>query len=1005
MSNNNRVQSNTSNSTKKNNKGMWEYMTLEQLSKNSNQEEIIKTQLYQGKKLDIDKIENYLDPQVSLYDRLTKKLDDGKKLSKAEKIQLDNILTKEKEKFDRDKYQIKTLKHKAKVETLHGKKLKLLVNIKFFMEKNNIDKLVHSYLKLKDPEFEMDEKILKEIKDDEELDREFSDLLPTVEKIVDKVDIIKFQMTKGHGGQPPLNNKSFTKLDDWQKEIITLIKDNKSVIVSAPTSAGKSVISGAVFQDKSRFVIVVVPTDPLAWQMASYIGNILNANIPLVTATRKSFDDKDNTIFEVVEKFNNCRALVGTADELLTILPFIRKPDYMIFDEIHEISSSQGSSMEHIIKVTKEIPFLALSATISNIDRLHSWFSSINTSEIYKIVVNQRFFNLQNGYYDTERNEVVNIHPFSCVSVEDFQNRSILKKSLQLTPPDIWDFAIKLTKSLGIEDLSPYHYFDENQRITLNNSNQYFNELLHICVDMYEGENIEKVNEIINGYRNLEIPETNVDLYIMLKKLLETDKTPVIIFNISPTSLMNFVKSLAKQIDIMEDNDPECKEYYKSLDKKRKKYKSELKEYERNNKGDINERQALKKRLNGEDVKEPEVVPDYHPHDKYVFNKNEGQIFSESEVQEWMVDLGYYFNNDGDRYHWLIVLLWRGIGVYIKGVPEQYLRLVQSFASNKKIHIVFSDESLVFGVSMPFRSSCILKNFEDKNILNPTTYQQMAGRAGRRGLDTQGIVISIGYSFSEVKDLMVSKIPEIEGANTLLNCPFISSIISEKKNTGYFDFRGLQFNYLSEKLDEETVNGWYQYLAHNFNDEWSFINDESLAHNFMVWRLRSSQDCVTIPMILKELIDIFNRCEPTVEKNQIEASLFISHFVNVLDSEEWILDDGTKHVLPESKYFNPQFHRTAPGLKGFANRLQLDIPDKIDSKVYLSISNNKMLDLGSDIENDKLRKRMFEFFDKVKCLGHYLFHDKKGDVVILVGKLLTRIWWIIHDSSPLRKKY
>ena len=1002
MFNNNRNQRNASNSVKKNSKGMWEYMTPEQVSKNPNQEEIIKSQLTQGKKFDIDKIEDYLNPQVSLYDKLTKKLNDGKKLSKAEKIQLDNILTKEKVKFEKDKDQIKILKHKAKVETLNGRKLKLLVNIKFFMEKNNIDKLVHSFLKLKDPEFEMDDKIFEEIKSDEDLNREFSDLLPTVKDIVDKIDIIKFQMTKGHGGQPPLNNKSFTKLDDWQKDIITLIKDNKSVIVSAPTSAGKSVISGAVFQDKSRFVIVVVPTDPLAWQMASYIGNILNANIPLVTATRKSFDDKDNTIFEVVEKINNCRALVGTADELLTILPFIRKPDYMVFDEIHEISSSQGSSMEHIIKATKEIPFLALSATISNINRLHSWFSSINTSEIHKIEVNQRFFNLQKCYYNTEIDELVNIHPFSCVSVEDFKNRSILKKSLQLTPPDIWDFAIKLTEILGIEDLSPYQYFDENQRITLDDSNQYFNVLLQRCVDMYDGENIEKINGIINGYQNLEIPETNVNLYNMLKNLMETDKTPVIIFNISPTSLMNFVRKVAKQIDIMEDNDPECKEYYKSLDKKRKKYKTELKEYERNNKGDMNERQALKKRLNGEDVKEPEVVPDYHPHDKYVFNKNEGQIFSESEIQEWMVDLRYYFNNDGDRYHWLIVLLWRGIGVYIKGVPEQYLRLVQSFASNKKIHIVFSDESLVFGVSMPFRSSCILKNIEDKNILNPTTYQQMAGRAGRRGLDTQGNVISIGYSFSDVKDLMVSKIPEIEGANTLLNCPFISSVISEKKNTGYFDFRGLQFNYLSEKLNEETVNGWYQYLAHNFNDEWSFINDKSLAHNFMVWRLRSSQDCVAIPMILKEFISIFNRQEPTVEKNQIEASLFISHFVNVLDSEEWILDDGTEHVLPESRYLRTG---NASLLKDYAENIQLDIPDKIDSKIYLSISNNKMLDLGSDLENDKLRKRMFEFFDKVKYFGHYLFHDKKGTVVILIGKLLTRIWWIIHDSSPLRKKY
>jgi hypothetical protein len=814
-------------------------------------------------------------------------------------------------------------------------------------------------------------------------------------------------MTRGHGGQPPLNNKSFTKLDDWQKDIIILIKDNKSVIVSAPTSAGKSVISGAVFQDKSRFVIVVVPTDPLAWQMASYIGNILNANIPLVTATRKSFDNKDNTIFEVVEKINNCRALVGTADELLTILPFIRKPDYMIFDEIHEISSSQGSSMEHIIKVTNEVPFLALSATISNIDILHSWFSRINTTEIHKIVVNKRFFNLQNCYYDTERNAVVNIHPFSCVSVEDFGNKSILGKSLQLTPPDIWDFAIKLTKSLDIKDLDPYRYFSRDQRITLDNSNQYFNELLHMCVDMYEGENIEKVNEIINGYQNLNIPETNVDLYIMLKNLLETDKTPVIIFNISPTSLMNFVKTLAKQIDDMEDNDKECQEYYKSLDKKRKKYKSKLKEYERSNKANMNERQLLKKRLSGEDVKEPEVVPNYHPHHKYVFNKNEGQIFSESEIKEWMVDLGYYFNNDGDRYHWLIVLLWRGIGVYIKGVPEQYLRLVQSFASNKKIHIVFSDESLVFGVSMPFRSSCILKNFEDGNNLDPTTYQQMAGRAGRRGLDTQGNVILVGYSSPDVKNLMVSKIPEIKGASILLDCPFISSVISEKRNMNHFNFEGLQFNYLSDKLNEEKVNEYYRYARVNFDGEWSIVNKDSIAHNFMVWRLRSSQDCVAIPAFMKEFLDIFNhkKCVPEVEKNQIEASLFISHFVNVLNSEKWILDDGTEHVLPESKYFNPQVNEEAARLKEHFANLHLDIPDKIDSKVYLSISNNKMLDLGSDIENDKLRKRMFEFFEKVKCLGHYLFHDKIGHVVILVGKLLTRIWWIIHDSSPLRKKY
>lgn len=39
---------------------MWEYMTREQISKNSNHEEIFKVQFTQGRKFDIDKIENYL---------------------------------------------------------------------------------------------------------------------------------------------------------------------------------------------------------------------------------------------------------------------------------------------------------------------------------------------------------------------------------------------------------------------------------------------------------------------------------------------------------------------------------------------------------------------------------------------------------------------------------------------------------------------------------------------------------------------------------------------------------------------------------------------------------------------------------------------------------------------------------------------------------------------------------------------------------------------------------
>ena len=53
-----------------------------------------------------------------------------------------------------------------------------------------------------------------------------------------------------------------------------------------------------------------------------------------------------------------------------------------------------------------------------------------------------------------------------------------------------------------------------------------------------------------------------------------------------------------------------------------------------------------------------------------------------------------------------------------------------------KLAVVVSDDSLAFGVNMPFRT-CIFTG-EMSGELTPLMAQQMSGRAGRRGLDTQG---------------------------------------------------------------------------------------------------------------------------------------------------------------------------------------------------------------------------------------------------------------------------
>lgn len=87
--------------------------------------------------------------------------------------------------------------------------------------------------------------------------------------------------------------------------------------------------------------------------------------------------------------------------------------------------------------------------------------------------------------------------------------------------------------------------------------------------------------------------------------------------------------------------------------------------------------------------------------------------------------------------HALMRGLRRGIGLYINEVSSPaYRKEVQRLASKGKLAVVVSDDSLAFGVNMPFRT-CIFAG-EMNGELTPLMAQQMSGRAGRRGLDTQG---------------------------------------------------------------------------------------------------------------------------------------------------------------------------------------------------------------------------------------------------------------------------
>ncbi|KTW31200.1 SKI complex RNA helicase subunit SKI2 [Pneumocystis jirovecii RU7] len=90
-------------------------------------------------------------------------------------------------------------------------------------------------------------------------------------------------------------------------------------------------------------------------------------------------------------------------------------------------------------------------------------------------------------------------------------------------------------------------------------------------------------------------------------------------------------------------------------------------------------------------------------------------------------------------------ILSRGIGVHHGGLLPIVKEIVEILFARGLVKILFATETFAMGVNMPAKSvvfSGIRKHDgQEFRYLFPGEYTQMAGRAGRRGLDTTGVVI------------------------------------------------------------------------------------------------------------------------------------------------------------------------------------------------------------------------------------------------------------------------
>jgi superfamily II RNA helicase len=104
------------------------------------------------------------------------------------------------------------------------------------------------------------------------------------------------------------------------------------------------------------------------------------------------------------------------------------------------------------------------------------------------------------------------------------------------------------------------------------------------------------------------------------------------------------------------------------------------------------------------------------------------------------------------EYNQVVSLLEKGIGIHHSGMIPILREIVEIMISKKYVKLLFATESFAIGLDCPIRTAIFsgINKFDGhtERMLMPHEYTQMAGRAGRRGIDTIGHVVHCNNLFS-----------------------------------------------------------------------------------------------------------------------------------------------------------------------------------------------------------------------------------------------------------------
>ncbi len=206
---------------------------------------------------------------------------------------------------------------------------------------------------------------------------------------------------------------------------------------------------------------------------------------------------------------------------------------------------------------------------------------------------------------------------------------------------------------------------------------------------------------------------------------------------------------------------------------------------------------------------------------------NEQERFEIARILKEHLDNGEYLGESLNT-----SALMKGYAIHNAGLLPTQKALIEELFQKKLVKVVLATETLSAGINMPAKTTVISSprkpastsdgGPDRRRNLTPNEFHQMAGRAGRRGIDTHGYCYTMSCNQEQNKlynELMASPANKLE-SNLKLDYSFIT-------------------NYLSANVDEENLRNILAKSLYVYNSQ-NGINKEKL--NEIIDNFRIKQD-------------------------------------------------------------------------------------------------------------------------------------------------------------------